>query len=124
MTGRNVPWGPDEGCRRDHWLDAHAVPATGKDRYRCRACEKFRALYRGSGHSRIDPDPVIVDRLVRGEADRPPLIHPLERRQAVQRLMDQGVSVSETAERVGTTERTVWRIRSKIKRGVPYGVRA
>lgn len=123
MTVRNVPWGPDETCRRGHWLDAHAVPGSGRDRYRCRACENFRAQYRGSAHARIGPDPVIVDRLVRGEADRPPLIHPLERRLAVERLMDLGLPVSVTAERVGTTVRTVWRIRSKIKRGVPYGVR-
>lgn len=125
MTVRNVPWGPDETCRRGHWLDAHGYqPANGANRYRCRACKAFIDSYRGRDHGRVEPDPIIVDRLVRGESDRPVLVHPLERRLAVERLMDRGVPVDVTAERVGTTVRTVWRIRSKIKKGVPYRVRA
>ena len=124
MTVRNVPWGPHETCRRGHWLDAHAYqPANGANRYRCRACKAFIDSCRGP-HDRVEPDPAIVDRLVRGEAGRPALVHPLERRLAVERLMDQGVSVIETAERVGTSVRTVWRIRNKIRKGVPYRVRA
>ncbi|MGW3376164.1 helix-turn-helix domain-containing protein [Streptomyces hydrogenans] len=82
---------------------------------RCRQCarESWRRTHR-SRYVPVVPDDVAIDRAVSG--DPPARLTPRERAAAVERLMRHGYSARQTAERVGCSLRTVYRIRSRSER--------
>ena len=63
-----------------------------------------------------DIDPVAVDLAVGGYG-KPPRLNHCERIEAVRRLRDQGVSITQTAHRLGIPTRYVERYRAQLKEG-------
>lgn len=123
-------------CRAGHPLRIHGRPRSDKPGIaRCRLCVKeYRAHRREELRETVragdplplpgkewipEPDWAVVDRLVAGE--RPARVHGAEVFEAVRVLTARGWSITKTAERVRMSERTVIRIRVKIRKGRSYG---
>lgn len=123
-------------CRAGHSLRVYGRPRSDNPGVaRCRACvAEYRALLRERQREAVrsglplplpgkewipEPDWAVVDRLVAG--DRPERVHGAEVFEAVRVLTARGWSITRTADRVRMSERTVIRIRKKIKKGLPYG---
>lgn len=106
-----------DSCIRGHPLRLWAVPR--HDNPLWYDCEGCRLENRERGPGPYEPDDGVIKRVVSG--DRPPYVHRSEMFQAVKILTERGYSTRRTAETAGVTERTVTRIRGKIKRGIPYG---
>lgn len=107
-------------CIRNHSLRVHGRP--NGTSYSCRACR--RVLAEGKTRDRPAPEPrepdwVVVGRLVRGRHETG--AHPQDRYAAVEQLYAQGWGIIRTAQQIGTTPRTVARLRAKIRKGLPYG---
>lgn len=123
-------------CRAGHPLRVYGRPRSDKPGIaRCRLCVKeYRAhrreVLREAARAGVpfpfpgkewipEPDWAVVDRLVNG--DRPERVPGAEVFEAVRVLTARGWSITRTADRVRMSERTVVRIRKKIKKGLSYG---
>ena len=133
-----MPTAPEPGwvwevCGRGHSLRLHGLPR--KDRpngWACRACqrewdrertERSRELpgygWRGREHmcshlyEPCEPDETAVLRMMSGEP--PEQFHQAERTEAIRRLNAAGLSAAQIARRVGSTSRTVQRVRARMR---------
>lgn len=108
-------------CIRGHALRVHGRP-NGKS-YACRACRRTQARERYAKRRSETPPPsvdwVVVHRLVNGQ--HLPHVRGIDRHAAVEQLYAQGWGIIRTAQQIGTTPRTVARIRARIREGRPYG---
>ncbi|MFD4572060.1 helix-turn-helix domain-containing protein [Streptomyces sp. NPDC058417] len=93
-------------CRRGHPYPAQQDPQ--RKRW-CRVCERAR---RKRTRLPVEPDQAAIERAVSG--DHPVHLTPRERHAAIRRLLRQGLSAAQIAERVGCTERTVYRAKRRV----------
>jgi transposase-like protein len=118
-------------CTRGHALRVHGR-ARGESGYYCARCVTVtRRALRERRRQEVpllptirtrhcEPDPVAVARLVAGQRHGA-VVHGAEVFEAVRILTERGWSIRLTAERVQASERTVARIRRKIRKGRAYG---
>ncbi|MEU2073596.1 helix-turn-helix domain-containing protein [Streptomyces sp. NPDC013489] len=81
----------------------------------CRTCVR---VYNRTWHERnyipVTPDEVAIDRAVMGNP--PARLTPRERATAIRRLDARGLSARQIAERIGCSQRTVHRVRTRTAR--------
>lgn len=111
-------------CQKGHRLFLHGSPRKSEPgRFRCDLCDydnrvKYRERF-GNSPGPAEPCEITQERLIAGEP--PPYAHPQDRHAAVRVLTRQGLSIRETALRVGISTRQVSVIRKKLREGIPYG---
>ena len=114
---------PREACRRGHPLDVYGRPRADRPgQWSCGECKRIWNRRRYPSKGPLFLDETTVWRVVNGE--RPEHVNRREMLAAVTILTDRGLSTRVTAMRCGITQRTVSRMRLKIKKGIPYGVNA
>ncbi len=122
MSG-DAPWKPGQTCRRGHPLAVHGRPRADRPgKWSCAECKRDWNREHRPEKGPIEIDPQVVERVVNG--DLPAYVNRREMLEAVTILTARGLSHRETALRAGITQRTVSRMRLKIKKGLPYGVNA
>lgn len=109
-------------CIRGHSLRVHGRP--NGNSYACRACRRPQARERYARQREEfrparEVDWVVVHRLTNGQ--HLPWVHGQDRHAAVEQLYAQGWGIIRTAHQIGTTPRTVARIRARIREGRAYG---
>jgi hypothetical protein len=122
-------------CRAGHPLRIHGRPRTDKPNIaRCRRCVlEYRRTRRALAREAMERpapaplrdriteiDQVSVDRMVAGQRHGA-VVQGVEVFEAVRTLTERGWSIRLTAQRVQVSERTVARIRRKIRKGLTYG---
>lgn len=127
MSGPTEPRWIWETCGRGHPLRLHGRPRRSRPhQYHCAECNRITKAARLEAAGPPEPPPprepdhVMVRRLTSGQAPGGP-VHSQDRYEAVARLYARGWGIILTARQVGTTPRTVARIRRKIRKGIPYG---
>lgn len=110
-------------CSRGHVLRLHGRPRSTGGSYRCLACRRDRYSERQREEPVVRParevDWVVVHRLTNGQ--HLPWVHGQDRHAAVEELYAKGWGIIRTAQQIGTTPRTVARIRARIREGRTYG---
>ncbi|MFC8272336.1 helix-turn-helix domain-containing protein [Streptomyces sp. NPDC057271] len=102
-----------DACRHGHPFPENLV-IDGRGWASCRECRRAALRRHWRNHGVLAaPDESAVERAVRG--DKPPRLTPRERLAAVSRLDRRGLSARQVAEHIGCTQRTVHRIRGRVR---------